>query len=428
MIRSQRAIAAAGVVLAFGILTPGCGKKGPPLAPLRIAPAPVTELSARRMADRVVLRFSLPERNDNNSTPVDLERVDVYALSVQKAADAPDGPDFLEQARVVAAVKVTPETPPQASVTETLTPADFKPAAIEKPVGTRQPPAAAAKQPPPDPTPVRLYAVVPVSSKGRRGRASMTTVPIVDAPPAPETATATYSEKSITLEWTPVGDPPLPPVPPLADAAPPQRPLKVEQKEEEEEEEEAEVAKEQKTVKPEVGQPTPASQPERQSHTRYNVFEAAKLPAAPPLNAAPLDEPRYEVPGVQFGTERCYAVTAVWVIGRVPIESAPSSSVCVTPRDTFAPAAPEGLGAVAGPGSISLIWNAVAAPDLAGYLVLRAEAPDDTLQALTPEPIRETTYRDTAVRPGVRYVYAVVAVDGAKNLSPQSARVEETAR
>jgi fibronectin type 3 domain-containing protein len=46
------------------------------------------------------------------------------------------------------------------------------------------------------------------------------------------------------------------------------------------------------------------------------------------------------------------------------------------------------------------------------------------------EPIKETTYRDTTVKPGVRYVYAVVAVDTAspQNVSAQSNRVEETAR
>ena len=53
-----------------------------------------------------------------------------------------------------------------------------------------------------------------------------------------------------------------------------------------------------------------------------------------------------------------------------------------------------------------------------------------TLAALTPSPVRETTFRDTTVRPGVRYVYAVVAVDTAdpQNVSPQSNRAEETAR
>ena len=79
---------------------------------------------------------------------------------------------------------------------------------------------------------------------------------------------------------------------------------------------------------------------------------------------------------------------------------------------------------------ISLIWNANDEADLAGYLVLRGEAPGETLRAVTASPIRDTTYRDTDVRPGARYVYAVVAVDTATppNISGQSARVEETVR
>lgn len=79
---------------------------------------------------------------------------------------------------------------------------------------------------------------------------------------------------------------------------------------------------------------------------------------------------------------------------------------------------------------ISLIWDANTEPDLAGYIVLRGEAPGDTLQPLTPKPIRETTFRDTTVKPGVRYVYAIVAVDNATppNRSVPSVRVEETAR
>ena len=51
-------------------------------------------------------------------------------------------------------------------------------------------------------------------------------------------------------------------------------------------------------------------------------------------------------------------------------------------------------------------------PDIAGYTVLRGDAPGDTLRPLTPSPIRETTFRDTTVRPGARYNYAIVAVDG----------------
>jgi hypothetical protein len=49
---------------------------------------------------------------------------------------------------------------------------------------------------------------------------------------------------------------------------------------------------------------------------------------------------------------------------------------------------------------------------------------------VTPEPVRETTFRDTGVKAGVRYVYVVVALDTAQppNRSAESNRVEETAR
>ena len=94
------------------------------------------------------------------------------------------------------------------------------------------------------------------------------------------------------------------------------------------------------------------------------------------------------------------------------------------------PPAPSALVAVAGEGAISLIWEGVTAPDLAGYLVLRADAPDGTLAPLFDAPLRETTYRDTTARPGARYVYAVVAVDRATpgNRSALSNTVEERAR
>ena len=102
----------------------------------------------------------------------------------------------------------------------------------------------------------------------------------------------------------------------------------------------------------------------------------------------------------------------------------------MTPRDTFAPAAPKGLSIVAGTGTMNLGWDANTEPDLAGYVILRGEAPGDTLQPLTPAPIAATSYEDKTVKAGVRYVYAIVAVDKASpsNRSAPSARVEETAR
>jgi hypothetical protein len=49
------------------------------------------------------------------------------------------------------------------------------------------------------------------------------------------------------------------------------------------------------------------------------------------------------------------------------------------------------------------------------------------LEPIIKEPIAETSFQDHT-QPGVRFAYAVQAVDTAGNLSPPSARVEETAR
>ena len=194
-------------------------------------------------------------------------------------------------------------------------------------------------------------------------------MPVLPAAPAPASLTARSTETAIVLEWTPA--------------------------------EEAPVA-------------------------AFNVY-AAKDPLRP-LNTAPLKEPKFEHAGATLGEEQCYQVRSVGVVRGVSLEGVLSEPSCLTPTDVFPPAAPKALVAVPTPGQISLLWDANPEKDLAGYLVLRGEAPDGPLKALTPGPIRETSYRDTSVKTGVRYIYAIVAVDAATppNTSAQSARVEET--
>ena len=58
------------------------------------------------------------------------------------------------------------------------------------------------------------------------------------------------------------------------------------------------------------------------------------------------------------------------------VESEPAPPACEKLVDTFPPAPPKGLVAVASEGAINLIWDANAETDLAGYLVLRAPAVD----------------------------------------------------
>jgi fibronectin type 3 domain-containing protein len=129
--------------------------------------------------------------------------------------------------------------------------------------------------------------------------------------------------------------------------------------------------------------------------------------------------------------ERCYTIRAVRGSGERAVEGEASERVCVMPTDDFPPAAPVGLQATSGEGAITLIWEPNAEPDLAGYLVLRGEVGDATLSPLTDVVITEARFTDRTVRPGVRYVYAVQAIDTRlpkPNVSAESARAEETAR
>jgi len=171
--------------------------------------------------------------------------------------------------------------------------------------------------------------------------------------------------------------------------------------------------------------PSPATQASRAS-------DAVGPPPALPrrLTPAPLRATTFTDTRVEYGVERCYVVRTAETMGTLTVESEGAAPTCVKPADVFPPAAPKSLAAVSSAGAISLIWEGSEAPDLAGYIVLRGTAPGEPVDRLTPQPVRETTFRDTAIKPGTRYVYAVVAVDTATppNTSAPSNRIEETAR
>ena len=81
-------------------------------------------------------------------------------------------------------------------------------------------------------------------------------------------------------------------------------------------------------------------------------------------------------------------------------------------------------------GAVSLVWDPNGEADLGGYLVLRDDGAGGTLQPITPQPIKDASYRDATVTAGVRYTYAAVAADTAapRNASAQSAPELVTAR
>jgi fibronectin type 3 domain-containing protein len=159
----------------------------------------------------------------------------------------------------------------------------------------------------------------------------------------------------------------------------------------------------------------------------YNVYDATVPDGAIKLTKTPLTEPKYSDSRIVWGEKRCYVVVAAQTVAGATIESEAPPPACDTLVDTFPPAAPSGINAIASEGAINLIWEPNAEKDLAGYIVLRGVEPAETLEPVTPAPIAEPSYKDT-VQPGVAYVYAVRAVDKAGNTSTSSARVVETAR
>jgi len=422
----RRALAAAFALCALT----ACGKKGPPLAPLRPMPGPVTELGARRAGDEVRITFKVPVENLDKTSPVSLSRIEVYAATVAADAPAPPNRDLLLSKYLVATIPVRaaateeaeepvqPPTDPVAPPTEVvrekaepvekkekkedprpapgevatfaeeLNEARLKPQVVAPTVPTVQAPpttsaiatawAATVGLMKEVPVASRVYVIRGVSRHGRPGQPSeRATVPVSELPQPPTSVTAAFTASKITLAWS------APVIEGLLS----------------------------------VLAPAPV----------FNVYSAT---GTAPLNPQPLAATTFEREGLTFGTEECFVVRTAIARGNVTVESTASAAACVTPTDIFPPAAPAGLSAVATTGAVNLIWEANTESDLAGYVVLRGEAPGDTLQAITATPIPDTTYRDATATPGVRYVYAVVAVDRATppNTSPQSARVEETAR
>ena len=362
------------------VLSAACGSKGDPLPPLRLLPAKAEGLSAVRVEGRpITLSFVVPAANDDGSVPVDISSMRVFAVTMPASDPVPTVLDLIGGDLIVATIDVAV---PQADTARQTTDTPQTPPAQAAPGSTitwEDTTVVNATYPTPM---VRYYAVAGMSRRNRLGVASeLVAVPLDPVPDAPRQLTASFTASAIKLDW--------------------------------------------------LGT-TPG--------TRYRVYEVKKGAPDTALNAEPVEGTTLEVPlaaagaeggvAAALGVERCFTVRAARAAGGASLESIAAGTTCVTPSDIFPPAAPANLTAVASEGSLNLIWDAVDAPDLAGYLVLRAEAPGDKLLPLFDAPIVETRYQDTTAEVGKRYVYAVVAVDTASpaNRSAESNRVTETGR
>jgi hypothetical protein len=447
---------------ALSIVSAACGKKGPPLPPIVHIPAAIEQIEARRRGNEVSLTVTVPSKNIDGTAPVDIGRIEIYGYT---GNTAPPRARFLEVGTLVGTITIPerkPDAPPDSApppgtpvpggtttIVESLTPD----ALVAKPIPpapttgrreTRTPPtvatatAAAAETGPLR----RFYYALAFSPRGRPGPppATIAELRLTTLPDAPEGVKATFLADSVRLEWEPSGGligfllerALLPELSPLDDP------------------------------QPESATP-PATAATLPGPTRYNVYreiapappgtESATPPASPPaspkppgeggkpssegvpatpINPAPLDTLTFVDPLIGLdGRRRCYVVRAVRGDGAQAVEGIRSEAACVVPIDDFAPEPPTRLSADSSDGAITLTWEPNAEPDVAGYLVLRGEAGDATLTPVTDTVVTEARFTDRTVQPGVRYVYAVRAIDTRlprPNVSDESARVEATAR
>ena len=428
-----RLVVRLSTLAALAAVALGCGKRGPPLAPLLIVPDQVSGVLAQRFDSHVYVQFQIPSENTNGRGPADLDRVEVYALTTDPAMGRrlqPSSDEWLEAASLVAIVSVQQSVDPDVSptgddpdvtgrpaqgdrvtVVEQLTPDTLMPVVVDEDEDdmpeTDDALADAAEigplvAPPLPRVPRRTYAVIGVSTRGRESRTSSgAAVPLLEPPVPPAEPVVTYTEDEVVVTWHPPPTAKLPLQQPATDLVLPSEPI--------------------------IEPLTPSV------YDVYDVTLAAETdePEPPtPLNDDPLAVTAFADTRMEFGMERCYAVRIADTVDSLRVYSPPSASTCVTLIDTFPPAPPAGLIAVASEGAISLVWDPNAESDVAGYHVLRGRSPGAPRERLTIEPVEETTYRDATVEAGVSYVYAVQVVDRAVpvNLSPPSDPVMEQAR
>lgn len=416
-----------GLVGIFLGLVVGCANPGPVRSPSLRLPALVTDLSAERVGDTVLLRWTTPTLTTDGAAITGPMTAQICrdASNEARVAGLPD-------CRVVHRVAVSPG---RTTLTDTLTPA------LEA-----------------DPVELVTYRVELYNSKERTAGYSADAAYVAAglAPPMVEGLRVSNVEAGAELEWQRAGRASQA----KADAGagqdlveldrldltageehgagqqqagapaarPAAKPVRAQK---------SGLARKAKPTKPPKAEGLPANE------TLLRVDESAERAHSGALHGAPAMEGALDtavVPGhrYRYVVERVRTVT---VAGhRLEIRSAPSAAVVVERKDVFPPHRPRGLEAVAGyEGSsfIDLSWEPDTEADLAGYLVERQAADQGASAAatsaaagwtlLTSSPVVSPSFRDGAVEAGRRYRYRVVAVDASGNRSAASKVVEETA-
>ena len=341
----------------------GCGKKGPPLAPVRVEPRPAQGVHVRQIgADVVVVAAVALSRSDG--TPLGAGA----GLQILRMRPAPG----LRPAAVSARYLLL-AFQKEAKVVVSLSGAGLQQALASGRLVYRDRDAFSAA--PGGPGPRYLYALQVIDEKGERSPLSVPQeIELASPARSPAGLTAVAAEGEVRLSW-------------------------------------------------ESGAPGTAGEV-------YNVYRRAgardDLPLEP-LNGAPIPERSYVDTSFRYGAAYRYSVRALLAPPPPLRESAPGEEAEVRPLDVYAPKAPTGLAAAVEGGTIKLYWFPNSEPDLHGYRVYRRQGQEE-FRPIGEVGAGETSFADATAGRGVRYEYAVTAVDEAEppNESARSEGVSES--
>src|SRR6267143_5061102 len=354
------------------LFSAGCGAPGDPVPPSPPVPVAITDLAVRQLGDGVLLSFTLPTNSVSGN-----RLAEPPAVEILRGTSGRDGTPDPKSFRVV-------DTIPSALVTSYVTQKRMEFIDILSPQGSSASPSTAF-----------VYRVRTRTSR-KRASADSNSV-LVQVFPVPQKIALVETqvvESAIELSWA---------APAITSAgATLSAPLMYH------------------VYRAELDSASLRAAEERQPLLDFK----STLVLLATSNTASYQDTAFE-----FGKSYLYVIRSVISTNGLPLESDDSQHVIVTPRDTFPPAAPQGLVAALLPGAtpessaVALSWSISLETDLAGYRVYRSEQESMRGQPLTAELLLTPADRDTSVEPGHRYWYTVTAVDRAGNESAPGAAV-----
>jgi hypothetical protein len=334
--------------LALALALGACGRKGPPVAPEFRLPQPVADLRGEVSDGAIELNWTNPDRRVDNTRLRDLTLARVF-----RSDDAGSGeprPALLSRGRILGYAEL---------------------ATIRLASAPTPPPAGA---PVVEGTNVRVtdrqgltpgrrysYVVLTEDSEGRVSRPSdRLSLSFIAAPEPPRQLSAAPGEGEVRLRWMPPAR--------LVDGSP---------------------------VSADI---------------TYEVLRAPG-PEAPAEAVLPVPAGATELLDRGLVNDRTYhyGVRALRREVTTLARGAPSERVAATPRDMTPPSPPTDLVAIPAGGGVRLSWRASPEPDVAVYIVYRAE-PGGAFTRIGTATVPATAFVDGDLAPGT-YRYAVSAQD-----------------